>query len=431
MNNGNVNNNNKNNKHSVLALSEFQGKQEAGVPVFYITDDSLRDAYRRCLKHKKSTTNTAIFRVNELANLKELLLDIQAGTYYPGTSIAFMTEGREVFAAEFRDRIVHTWCAMRIIPLLERQFVPTTWNCREGKGTLRAVQNLRSQIRAVSENYTRDAWVMIFDLSGFFMNINREQAADRLCRFIAERHEGKDKATLLWLTRTIITHAPERDCIRYGTPEEWAKLPERKSLFYRHGLPIGDLLSQLDGNFELDVVDQFITRRFASDRYVDDFALVSTDKQALLNTMPVIRELLQMTCGAHLNPCKFKICHWSQGFRYLGVIINKDKAYPSGKAVGKAYSKIYHFNRAKRNEQNAQDFANSLNSYFGIMKHYDCEEIKQKLVGLIEQDWFGYFTVIDNEKFAMRVPRRVRLRRELRAQRKEFNNLKYSIKCSL
>lgn len=270
MNNGNVNNNNKNNKNSVLALSEFQGKQEAGAPVFYITDDSLRDAYRRCLKHKKSTTNTAIFRVNELANLKELLLDIQAGTYYPGTSIAFMTEGREVFAAEFRDRIVHTWCAMRIIPLLERQFVPTTWNCREGKGTLRAVQNLRSQIRAVSENYTRDAWVMIFDLSGFFMNINREQAADRLCRFIA-----------------------------------------------------------------------------------------------------------------------------------------------------------------KRNEQNAQDFANSLNSYFGIMKHYDCEEIKQKLVGLIEQDWFGYFTVIDNEKFAMRVPRRVRLRRELRAQRKEFNNLKYSIKCSL
>ena len=143
------------------------------------------------------------------------------------------------------------------------------------------------------------------------------------------------------------------------------------------------------------------------------------------------QELLRLTCGAQLNPRKFKICHWSQGFRYLGVIINKDKAYPSGKVVGKAYNKIYHFNRATRNERNAQDFANSLNSYFGIMKHYDSEDIERKIIELIEPDWFGYFTLVSNEKFAMRVPRRVRLRRELRARRSEFNNLKYSIKCNL
>ena len=212
-----------------------------GKSSFFIDKKGLEDAYRLCLKKKASTVNVVVFRIDELQNFDRLYTEISSGTYYPSTSIAFITENREVFAAAFRDRAVHTWIAIRLIPLLEEQFVPTTWNCRKGKGTLRAVQSLREQIRIASEDYTRDAWIFTYDLSGFFMGIDREKAADRLCHFVDDKYEGPDKATLLWLLRMVITHAPEEDCIRYGKESDWDTLPHRKSLFYNHGLPIGDL----------------------------------------------------------------------------------------------------------------------------------------------------------------------------------------------
>lgn len=430
MNNGNVNNNNKNNTNNVVAVSEFQSVRRAGAYSYYLSEDGLWQAYRLCLKRKKSTTSAVMFRLNEINNVRHLYDELTAGTYYPGTSITFITENREVFAAAFRDRIVHTWIAMRLIPLLEQQFVPTTWNCRKDKGVYWAVKNLREQIARVSENYTIDAWIMIFDLSGFFMGISRERAALRLCRFVEDRYAGDDKAALLWLIRLIITHAPEEDCVRYGSLKEWEALPKRKSLFHVHGLPIGDLLSQLDGNFELDIVDHYITRLFESDRYVDDFALISQDKQALLAAMPVIRQLLDITCGAQVNPKKFKICHWRDGFRYLGVIISGDKAYPSGRTVGKAYNAVRHYNRVRDKGRHAQDFVNTLNSYLGLMRHYDTEKRRRLICDSIAPGWAAFISVADGyDKLVLRQPRRRRLREELRQKRRFFNNLKYSVKC--
>lgn len=434
MNNGNVNNNNKNNDNNnyVLAVSEFQGNQAPGSPFSSISEQSVKEAYYRCLVHKKSTVSAVLFRVNEAENIRQLHRELVSGTWYPTTSIAFITENREVFAAAFRDRVVHTLVSMRIIPLLEQQFVPTTWNCRKGKGVLYAVQNLRKQIRQVSENYTRDAWVMVFDLSGFFMNINRERAADRLCRFIEDRYVGEDKDALLWLTRTIITHAPEYDCVRYGGEKEWETLPTRKSLFHCHGLPIGDLLSQLDGNFELDIFDHFITRLFASDRYVDDIVAVSADKQALLHSMPLFRNMLELTCGAKINPHKFKIVHWRDGFRYLGVIIHGNKAYTSGRTRGKAYNAIRRYNAIHNKKQSVRDFVSSINSYLGIMKHYNTDEIRKKMIEQIDPAWYKYVCVGDNnEKLIEKHPRRKGFRSELRKKRKNFNNLKYAIRCKL
>ena len=399
---------------------------------FYIDKKGLEEAYYACLQNKRSTVSAVTFRIDERQNLNKLYDEITSGVYYPTTSIAFITENREVFAAHFRDRIVHTWIAIRIIPLLEAQFVPTTWNCRKGKGTMRAVQSLREQIKKVSENYTKDAWVLIYDLSGFFMSIDRTKAADKLCRFIESRYVGEDKNTLLWLLRVVITHAPEEDCVRYGGEEAWAGLPHRKSLFYCHGLPIGDLPSQLDGNFELDIVDHFLVRLFEHNRYVDDTALLSDNKEALLNMMPTIRELLRITCGATVNPRKYKFVHWRQGFKYLGVIINKDKAYPSGRVVGRAYNMIRYFNHIKRKGLRAQDFINSVNSYFGLMKHYDCKEARDYLLSLISPEWNKFILIGENgDKIMSKFPFRQQLSTKLRRGRRMFNQLRYSVKCEL
>ena len=42
---------------------------------------------------------------------------------------------REVFAADFRDRIVHHLLIRRLEPLFESAFIDDSYNCRKGKGT--------------------------------------------------------------------------------------------------------------------------------------------------------------------------------------------------------------------------------------------------------------------------------------------------------
>lgn len=401
-------------------------------PPFYITEESVRDAYYECLKNKKSTLSAVTFRVNERENIRDLYREILSGTYSPGKSIVFITEGREVFADFFRDRVVQTWVCLRVNPHLEQEFVPTTWNCRKGKGTLKAVQNLRRQIAEATKNFTVDAYVQIYDLSGFFMGIHRDGAADRLCAFLEDRFVGNEKATLLWLVRKILTHAPEKDCIRVGNTKEWDNYPQRKSLFFNPGLPIGKFLSQIDGNFELNVVDHYIMCLSYVDRYVDDTARISRDKSMLLNTMPTIRKMLSITCGAKVNPRKYKFINCNKdGFKYLGVIINKDKAYVSGKIVGRAYNLIRYYNK-RISPENAEKFMQRLNSYLGMMIHYDNENERKWLISLISDKWDKY--IIRDEtcrKITLKTPTRCIIRENIRNRRKQFNNLKYSIKCHL
>lgn len=66
--------------------------------------------YRTCRRNKRNTANALAFEVNAETNLLALQAELRAHSYKPGPSICFVTDGpkpREVFAADFRDRVVH------------------------------------------------------------------------------------------------------------------------------------------------------------------------------------------------------------------------------------------------------------------------------------------------------------------------------------
>ena len=76
-------------------------------------------------------------------------------------------------------------------------------------------------------------------------------------------------------------------------------MPKSKSLFYTDencGLPIGNLTSQLLSNVYLNILDQYIKRVLKCKhygRYVDDFYIVSQDKEKLLSYIPLIKSFLK------------------------------------------------------------------------------------------------------------------------------------------
>jgi RNA-directed DNA polymerase len=70
----------------------------------------LWQQYRACRHHKRGTVNALRFELNAEENLLALQQELRDHTYRPGPSICFVTHGpkpREVFAADFRDRVVH------------------------------------------------------------------------------------------------------------------------------------------------------------------------------------------------------------------------------------------------------------------------------------------------------------------------------------
>ena len=88
------------------------------------TFENVYKAYRACRQHKTNTLNALKFEQNLLENLWDLTYDLQNRKYKIGQSICFLTHSpklREVFAADFRDRVVHHLLIHAIEPYLKNE----------------------------------------------------------------------------------------------------------------------------------------------------------------------------------------------------------------------------------------------------------------------------------------------------------------------
>ncbi|MGH7322074.1 MAG: hypothetical protein ACRELA_20960, partial [Candidatus Rokuibacteriota bacterium] len=127
--------------------------------------------YRRCRRNKRNTHHALAFEADAEASLLTLQHELRAHTYRPGRSVCFVTGGpkpREVFAADFRDRIVHHLLVSHQERVFEPLFIHDSFACRQGKGTLAASDRLMEFLRRVTANGRRPAWALKLDVASFF-----------------------------------------------------------------------------------------------------------------------------------------------------------------------------------------------------------------------------------------------------------------------
>ena len=250
----------------------------------------LFEAYQACRSNKRRTRNALAFEVDYETNLINLCADINEGRYQPGKSIAFIVNKpvkREIFAADFRDRVVHHLVVSKLNPLFEKAFIYDSYACRVGKGTHFGIRRVDSFIRQCSQQYSKDCYVLKLDIKGFFMHINKSLLYQQLQDFIEQKYLAADKELLLELCEKIIFYEPTQQCIIKSKRSAWQGLPPDKSLFYsapQCGLPIGNLSSQVFANFYMNSFDHYLKHELGIryyGRYVDDFILVHEDKELL------------------------------------------------------------------------------------------------------------------------------------------------------
>ena len=351
----------------------------------------LYKAYRQAKKHKGHTKDVYLFEMNLAENMRQLVEDLFMGRYKPSRGIAFIIKVpvmREIFAAPFRDRIVHHFLYNMSYYWWDKRLQHDSYSCRIGRGSLMGVKRLQHFIKSVSRDYTRPAYVLKLDIQGYFMSLSRKKLYERVCwgleaQFAEEKRLCK---FMKYIWGEIIFDDPCSGVFIRGSRKDWRYLPKTKSLFCQpagHGIVIGNLSSQLLSNIYLDALDRYVTIVLgykAYGRYVDDFFIVVEGSQLpqLKKDITRIEKYLKDDLGLTLHPKKRHLQEVQQGVEVLGAVIYPGHIEPSRRFKNnfyKAAAEVY---------MSYRDYA-SIASYIGLSKHYNTKKMTKKLF-----DYYGW-----------------------------------------
>jgi RNA-directed DNA polymerase len=256
-----------------------------------------------------------------------------------------------IWAAPYRDRVVHHALMNVLEPILDRHFHPDSYACRKGKGTHAAAERLQALMR-------RNRYVLQCDIRKFFPSLDHEALKAAFRRLIKDQR-------LLWLMDTIVDCSNEQERVRewYDGDELWTPVVRR------HGLPIGNLTSQWFANWMLNGLDHHVTSRCgfgAYVRYCDDFLVLGDDKPSLWRAAEVIKEHVA-GIRLQLHDERLAVRPVRHGVTFVGYRIR-----PTHRTVRK--SNVKAFRRRLRWMQRA--YADG---------RIEFQEVKQRLAG-----WMGH-----------------------------------------
>ena len=401
-NNGNTNNNNKYNTNLVVGA------------VAALTEDEIQlwiDAYDACCRTKRTSIQCTLYRLNYEEDLLILAAEVKLRVYTQRPSEAFCVSYprvREIFAAHFRDRIAQHWIVLHVEPLFEELFVEVgdvSYNCRKKYGTLAAVKRQAENIRRVSENWAREAWVGCGDIQAFFMSIDTRRLWDMYEAFVKERYKGDDVDTLLWLSHSTILHEPQNNCIRKGNLRLWDVLPRHKSLFgssrYR-GMPIGNITTQQLANFMMSEFDRWAVgevSRYGGTyiRFVDDLRVVATNKEDIKLFFTKAKVWLDESLGLTLHPDKHYMQPVRHGDAFVGAVIKPHRTYISNRTRGRMEWRLRGMEHlceaicekglSASHQRKLDHHIQAANSYLGMFIHYDTYAIRRGALSSLSAFW--------------------------------------------
>ncbi|MBN3848677.1 RNA-directed DNA polymerase [Paraburkholderia sp. Ac-20342] len=280
----------------------------------------------------------------------------------PGRSTCFIIDRpkhREVWAGEFRDRIVHHLLYNHVGPRFERSFIADSCACIKGRGTLYAAQRLERKVRSVTQNWSRRAYYLKLDLANFFVSIDKRILRELL---IAKIHEPFWRA----LTELVLMHDPRADFVYRGDPAMMDRVPPHKRLMEQPahlGLPIGNLSSQFFANVYLDVLDQRAKHILGARhyiRYVDDFLFLHESTDYLNGVLADLTAFLPARLGVHINPRKTILQPIGRGVDFVGQVIKPWRRETRKRTRNESLRRVA--------SAPADDLFEMANSYFGLLR---------------------------------------------------------------
>lgn len=377
----------------------MNNKKEKTVKPQEFNFEALLNAYYDCRLHKRSTAQALAFEFELEKNIFELQKEIENGTYEISRSICFVVTDpklREVWAGNFRDRIVHHLIYNAIYERFSKRFILDTYSCIPKRGTLFGANRITSFARRLTRNFSVDAYFLKADIGNYFNSINKDILFEQIKRHVFE-------PWLIDLIEKVIYHDPKTNVYKKSPKKLFEALPDYKSLYNaktNKGLPIGNLTSQFFSNIYLNDLDQFIKHvlkcKFYG-RYVDDIILLHKDAGYLNWAYGEINKFLKDKLDLNLNHKKKNINKISKGFDFIGYYIAPGHRHLRRRTVKKSHKAVEKWknNPNKFEKEELFKFRNTINSYLGMYKHVNGYNQRKELA----QKATTLFTV-PNEDFS-------------------------------
>ena len=317
----------------------------------------LARAFHKAKKGKRSSRGEHAFELFSLEKVQGLRDSILDRTYRPLPSSRFEItdpKPREIFAADFPDRVVHHYVFEKTFPAyIERHLDYDSCSCRVDKGVLFAKRRLMHHIRSVTSNYKDSCVLVKLDIKSYFCSISRKKLLKILLWHLDRQfpNGGPLYETLKFLWKVIILDDPVPKMID-RSPKGQALVPAHKCLANQLpgvGLVIGNLTSQGGSNAFLNELDRYLRfelklKHFV--RYVDDLVIVldCAERERVPEMIDKIDCFLCNELGLELNKNKTKVRDLRQGIDFLGDVAYSGHLVPGRRAVRncrKAFREVF------------------------------------------------------------------------------------------
>lgn len=292
-----------------------------------ISLNELLQAYSDLRKGKSNKYSCISFEENFLENIEKLHLELLSGEYCIQPSTCFVVTSpntREIWSAQFRDRIIHHLLYRYLQPIFEPNFSKGSCACIPERGTIYGAKRLESFVNQAASEYKTTFYLKV-DLSNFFVSINK----NILWKIL------KEKITDQWaldLTHYVLFNDPRDNAILNSNDSKFEQVEPRKRLSLcdsYHGLPIGNLTSQFFANVLLNELDQYIEKTLGIKfyvRYVDDMVILGENTQYLKKIFEKINNYVELL-DLRVNPKKTVIQPVNRGVTFVG-----HKIIPKGRS---------------------------------------------------------------------------------------------------
>lgn len=231
-----------------------------------VTFEQILCAWNDFLRGKKNNYDVALYNLHLFSNLKYLYSALYNKSYTHSKYIYFKINDqkpRDIHKATVQDRVVHRLIYNNLYDYFDSKFIYDSYSCRKDKGAHKAILRYEFFSRKVSNNYTKQAFVLKCDIKKCFASVHHDILIELLEKNILDRN-------ICALLRNIIQS-------------------------FSNGLPLGNLTSQLFINVYLHELDMFIKQELKQKhyiRYADDFVIFQNDIKELKIILYKIKNFL-------------------------------------------------------------------------------------------------------------------------------------------
>ena len=314
----------------------------------------LYQCYKKVVTGKRKSGPILSLMDSVEQHIHELLNQLESHTYTPlGYSQFFVFEPKRrlVSAPHERDRLLHRAVYDVLYPVFDKTFIADSYACRVNRGTHAGIKRAQQFIRRARGHNGNPVYVLKADIKHYFSSVSHDILKDILRTKIS-------CPRMLELLFTIIDSHAE-------------------------GIPLGNLTSQLFANIYLHELDWYVKHTLKCKlymRYMDDFIIVSNDKEDLWEILWKVEDFLSSKLALTLNKKTeiFKV--GAKRLDYLGAQVT----FNGIKIRRQTYN---NFNRKlKRLHQEFKDglitlkqVQPSIASWIAMSKHIDATNLTKKL----------------------------------------------------